>query len=436
MPRFHLHSSVRRRLCRATFCLGCLLPTTSLLGWTIAHKLPGHVARRQARASELLGLEARIERVRYPEPGVCLCENIELTDPETRQRVLRCRWLELGQSGPVLSLRPANVEIVSPAAGRLVRLLMRRLQRELPIAQSMVRVLPSSVTLRGPRDEQSYDDVECLIESTDAGDSATIRFRLAGGEMDEAASVVISRRHARQAGTRVSLDTAGASLPVALFAPWADWQSVLGRDTRFRGSLWIDADERGWRGDITGVLSEVDLESLVGSRFPHLLTGRATLEIDRARLEQGRLVEATGLLRAEQGVIGRSLVVSMSESLACRPIADRADQPRSGNCNYGQLFVRFVLDSDGLRLTGSPSQPNAGFLLTDEHGKPLLAEPVRQPAPLVAFVRALVPLSRMQVPATEETASLIPWLPLPPVVPPPAPVGSPARPRARVRLEK
>lgn len=436
MRRVHLHQSVRRRLCRVIFCIACLLPTTSLLAWTISHKLPSHVARCEARARELLGLEARIGRVRYPQPGVCLCENIELTDPETRQRVLQCRWLELGRSGPVLVLRPATVEIDASQAGRLVRLLMRRLQRELPVAPATVRVLPSSVTLRGAHDEQTYDDVECLIESTETGDTATMRFRLAGGERNESASVAIRRRHAQQAGTRVSLDTAGAALPVSMFAPWADWQSVLGSQARFRGSLWIDADERGWRGDVTGVLNEVDLESLVAARFPHVLTGRATLEIDRARIEQGRLVEAAGLLRAEHGVIGRSLLLSLSEALHCRLARESIEEARTGNLNYEQLFLRFVLDAQGLRLTGSPAEPHRGLLLIDERQKPLLAEPLEQPAPLVALVRALVPPSRTHVPATKETAALVPWLPLPPVVPPPSANGSPPRPAARVRLGK
>ncbi|MGH7194596.1 MAG: hypothetical protein ACREJM_13850, partial [Candidatus Saccharimonadales bacterium] len=232
------------------------------MAWTISRKLPSHVAQCESRLSELLGLEARVERVRYPQPGVCLYEGLEFTDPESHQRVLRCRWLELGWSGSALAVRPATVEIDSERAGRLVRLLMRHLQRELPSSRAMVRILPTSVTLRGPHDEQTYDDVECLIESTDAGDSATLRFRLAGVEMDEAATVVARRRHGKQARTRISLDTAGASLPLSLFAAWVDLPNVFGRDARFRGSLWIDEDDRGRRGDLTGVLRDVDLQAL------------------------------------------------------------------------------------------------------------------------------------------------------------------------------
>lgn len=434
MRRFHLHQSVRRRLCRAVFCLACLLPTTALLGWTVSCKLPGHVERCEGRLSELLGLNARIQRVRYPQPGLCLYDGIELTDPETRQPVLRCRWVELGRTGKALVLRPAAVEVNSEAASKLVRLMMRRLQRELPAGEASVRMLPTNVTLRGPHDEQTYDDAECLIESNGSDDSATLRFRLAGVEMNEAATVVVTRRHSEQASaTRVSLNTAGASLPVSMFAAWLDAEKVLGRDARFRGSLWIDEDDHGRRADLTGVLSEVDLETLVTARFPHVLTGRATLEVDRARFEQGRLIEAAGQLHCEQGIVGSSLISAAVESLGCR--ADRAaDRTPVDKLSYQQFFLRFALDRQGLRLAGLPSGPDAGAVLIDVTGRPLLIEPARQPLPLVALVRALVPPSQTHVPATKETAALVPWLPLPPIVPPPADDGSPSRPSARVRL--
>lgn len=436
--RFHLHQSVRRRVCRAVFCLACLLPTTALLGWTATCKLPGHIERCEGRLSELLGLNVSIQRIRYPQPGICLYEGLGLTDPETHRTVLRCRWVEFGHTGKTLVLRPAAVEVNSEAAGRLVRLMMRRLQHELPAGDATVRILPTSVTLRGPHDEQTYDDAECLIESSDADDSATLRFRLAGVEMSEAATVIVTRRHSEEASTtRVSLNTAGASLPVSMFATWLDAEKVLGRDARFRGSLWIDEDGHGRRGDVTGVLSEVDLETLVTARFPHVLTGRTTLEIDRARFEQGRLIEAAGQLHGEQGVVGSSLIAAAVKSLGCRTrrATDRAaDRTPADKLPYRRLFLRFALDQQGLRLAGLPTGPNAGAVFLDANRRPLLIEPARQALPLLALIRALVPPSQTHVPATLETSTLVPWLPLPPIVPPLADDGSPPLPSARVRL--
>lgn len=433
MRRFHLHQSVRRRVCRAIFCLACLLPTTALLGWTATCKLPGHIERCEGRLSELLGLNVSIERVRYPQPGLCLYEGLELTDPETHQVVLRCRWVELGRTGKTLVLRPTAVEVNSEAAGRLVRLMMRRLQHELPAGDATVRILPTSVTLRGPHDEQTYDDAECLIESSDTDDSATLRFRLAGVEMSEAATVVVTRRHSKRASaTRVSLNTAGASLPVSMFAAWIDVEKVLGRDARFRGSLWIDEDGHGRRGDVTGVLSEVDLAALVTARFPHVLTGQATLEIERGRIEQGRLTEAAGQLHCEHGVVSSSLIAAAVESLGCRT-RHATDRAPADKFVYQRFFLHFALDRAGLRLAGLPSGPDAGAIFVDASRRPLLIEPAR-PSPLVALVRALVPPSQTHVPATQETSTLVPWLPLPPIVPPLADDGSPPLPSARVRL--
>ena len=80
--------------------------------------------------------------------------------------------------------------------------------------------------------------------------------------------------------------------------------------------------------------------------------------------------------------------------------------------HYDQLAAGFLLNADGVTIHGDASPVVQGALLVDQRG-PLLVEPAFQPLSTTVFVRALVPDSNVQVPATRQTDWLIGRLPLP-----------------------
>ena len=86
---------------------------------------------------------------------------------------------------------------------------------------------------------------------------------------------------------------------------------------------------------------------------------------------------------------------------------------------------------DGLRLQGRCASPQYGTILTDRRGA-VLVEPKLRCQPVLGLIRALVPQSELQVPATRQTDWLIRHLPVPQIVRRPA--AEPAVPRARVRF--
>jgi hypothetical protein len=422
---FAIHQRVRRRICQAAFCLLCLMPTTGLLAWTMTLTTAGHAARCQQELGQWLGMETRFERVRYPQPGLSLYEGFELLDAETGQQVLRCRTLGITHAGRKLLLEPSEVELSAEQGEKLLRLVVRRLSRELP-GENAVWVVPTSVTLRSASGDQTYDDLEAQIESQPEQSAATVRFRLPDAQAGEPPVLsVVRQRSGGEVATVVKLDTMSALLPVSIFAPWLDLGSLLGDEAAFRGSLALTGSGEGWSGELAGVLTEVDLERLVTRRFPHALNGRATVVIKQSKIENGRLAEASGQLLSESGMIGGSLLVSAVELLGCVPrqtwapgAASPGKLPFASGKNYGyrSLSVEFTVDEQGLLLEASPDAEPAGAILLDEDLRPRLSVAPSSPLPLIQLVKALVPNSLVQVPATKETALLVPWLPLPAIV--------------------
>ena len=416
---FAIHQRARRRICQAAFFLFCVMPTTGLLAWTMTLTTAGHTARCREEIGRWLGMEVWFERVSYPQPGLSLYKRFELVDAETGQAVLRCRTLGVTDADRKLILEPSEVEVSAEQAQKLARLLMRRLSREIA-SDKAIWIVSGSVTMRSAAGDQTYDDVEGRIESRPEQSTAALRFRLPEPQAGEPPALSIVRQHGDDIATTVKLDTMSAVLPVSIFAPWLDVRHLLGDEAAFQGTLTIASGD-GWSGELTGVLTDVDFERLVTRRFPHQLNGRATLATEGAKIENGRLVEANGQILSESGTIGGSLLVSAVELLACIPggaLPGRLPFASGKNYRYRDLSVEFAIDEQGLRLEASPDAKPTGAIMLSRNGDAMLSAPAPSVMPLIQLVKALVPESTVQVPATKETAALVPWLPLPAIVPP------------------
>lgn len=413
-----LHQRTRRRLCQIGFCLLCALPTTGLLAWSVGLRTASHQQRCKEMLSERLGFDVRFEQISYPQPGLTRFEEFELADAESGESVVRCRSLDVLASGDKIAIEPHEVDLAAQHAEKLRRLVTRRLAHEIP-GDAALALIPTQVTITSGDAHQTYDDVSGRIELTDDA-TATLRFRLPEYEAGEPPLFSISR-HSGESGMRTTskLATLGAALPVAMLTPWLDLTDVLGDDATFQGTITIDEDANRWVCQATGVLAEVDLERLVARRFPHHLTGRATIDLTRARLEAGRVIEAAGTLRSPSGTVGSSLLAAAADWLGCQPRSTPAGtlpyEP-GRNDQYRDLALVFQIDEQGIALNSSPSAQPPGALILSRRGAALLTAPIDGPVPLVQFVRALAPESELLVPATKETSQLVRWLPLPPVM--------------------
>jgi len=463
---FRLHDRTRRRLCIAGFFVFCIAPTALISAWGVARHWPGYVQSEVRRLSGQLGLAVSLDGLRYLRPGVVRYEGLQLADAETGQPLLQCRaleatWTDLpdarGRRKPALLLVASQPQVEAAGLDRLGSLVERLLQRQGGGQEVDVRLAAVDVTLRTGERAETLRAVQGGNERLAGGAQAQVEFRptvlrmVPGVEMPEPARIRVGRnRQITPPASLFELDTGGGALPCGLLGLGLAELSSLGPQCRFRGYLWANqcpqaADPDAWEGGAIGEFLDLDLDKLLGERFPHRLTGLARVSIQSARFRQGRLEEATATLTAGPGMIGRSLVDAAVANLRLLRGLSRVSGhhangmvgetgtvpfPAGELMPYEQLALALRLDADGLRLQGRCEGAEPGTILIDRQN-PLLGEPAVQPLPVAALIQTLAPSSAVLLPATPQTDWLVRHLPVPPTA---LEAADAAVPRAHLRL--
>jgi hypothetical protein len=411
---FRMHELKRRQVCRMAFVLVCLAPTLGAAAWGVSRRLPGHVAFYASELSELLDLSVSLGSVSHPRPGVTLYHDVAFTDRETGTQLARVRVLEVdGNSDPII-LRASQIEIEAahvPIAWRMVERQLRK--------GAACRLLASECTLRDSSVAQTFTDIDAKLTATGVTRDLNASFRPAGLQRGEPMMLRVECEIVSEATKRFMLGTQDYKLPIALVTAWADGLKGFGSRATFQGVIDIKSNNVGWEGTLLGELDHVDLDALVTAQLPHTLSGEARVQLERARIANGRIVEAKGTLTAGPGAISRSLLVSGSERLKLVSTAGGKETM----LRYEKLDFGFTVDTQGLLLVG---RCPGSAMLVDANTHALCSPPREQPQPLVGLVQMLVPANQHQVPATLESEWLIRHLPMPAIITPRTATQSPA----------
>ena len=413
---FPLHDRTRRRVALAVFGSLCVLPTVLILLWGLIRHTPWHTAAEIRRLESVLGLRVRVARARNTAPGVWRYEGFSLYDPETGRRLFSCEKLDArysrhGAAAPAtLVLRARGPVAHEPAAAALYQLLSRAMQGQMGPAPLDVQWTADELALGTGEAAVHLAGLSGGTQSHPGGVRAHLRFHPAGGSEAEPAHVELYRnRQVTPAVLQLKLHTGAVPLPCRLLAAGLPAFEPLGPDSRFLGYLQADQTPHGWRGDLTGQFSNVDLGRLVREPFARHLTGEGEVTIERARFDAGRLLEARGAVSVGPGTIERRLLDAAVEQMGLtRSGLPGFDDPVS----YRQLAAGWRIDPGGLHVEGRCPAAGPGTLLVGA-GSWQVGEPVVQPLPVAAVVRALAPHGPAEVPATAEAAWLLRRLPLP-----------------------
>jgi hypothetical protein len=442
---FRLHDQTRRRVSMGGFLLLCVVPVAGVSLWCAARHWPGRVEAEARRLSREIGLQVSLEGVRYLRPGVVRYEKLRLADPETGRTVLGCsaleaRWTKTADdSGPrvwSLGLVATTPDIEAANFNQLAQLLGRLLRSQTgqPVAEA--RLTSKEARLRWAEDSLTLTSVEAGFGTSPQGAQIWASFSLADAETAKPVRIRVARNcQIAPAATDFELDTGGATLPCQAVAMGLSIPQLLTPHSRFAGSIWASRSAEGWSGQMAGQLLEVDLGRLMTDFSPYELSGTAQLGIESARFRAGRLEEVTGTLAAGPGMVSRSLL----DAAVGRLGLVRGAEPQTPGplAPYEWLALAFRIDASGLELRGRCPAAGPGAILIDRRNR-LLSEPVIQPRPVVTLVRTLVPGSGLEVPATEQAAWLIRYLPPAQAThddgfqaPPPRPDAHPIRRAAR-----
>ncbi len=144
-----LHERTRRQVCRWAFVILCLVPTSVVLGWSVARQLPGHTAAEAESLRALTGLHATLGRLSHPLPGQLLYEDVELADPRPARP---CCGPESSRSRnrPTSCSCRVEVELTGDGTADLWQLLERHLRRGTVRPTAQIYLSTNELTWHGP----------------------------------------------------------------------------------------------------------------------------------------------------------------------------------------------------------------------------------------------------------------------------------------------
>jgi len=413
-----LHEKTGRYLCRAGFVLACLLPVLLVLGWIGMRHLPGRVAAYEAALSEKLAVTVTVEDVSYPRPGVTILEHLRLFDPETHKELVRVGQVEVKEEKDRTTFTLSQCEVQGTRLPRLWKSLHGRMIYRGQGQLKPVRLLAETVTVYNEgsaKTAETLREVEGVIQSTEKVTQAVVEFRTEGMTMPESIQLRAIRYH-RVASpvTRLEVKTGRNKLALAMWTPLVPAIKNLGEEAWFCGTAWAVKTENGWQGEGSGRFLNVHLGRLITDHFPHKLDGRAEVVLEQIRVHNGRMIEASGWIESKSGVVSRSLIQSVTESFHLTSYGT-AIQQLEPLVAYDRLAFHFAINANGVLLSPlreKPGSVSTGILFHSTAGFSLSKQD-KQPAPVIAIVRALSSRSEPLVPATAETNPLLQRLPLP-----------------------
>ncbi|QDU98473.1 hypothetical protein [Lignipirellula cremea] len=409
----------RQFLCRGGFLLFCLGPTVYFSLWLLllvpARLSPQGTADWEREISLQLGLSVELGRVSFPSSSRVLVEDLLLRDPETGLEVARAQSMEIATTDHGLVLLAESPEVRVEALAAAWESAERRILFRRTRLQDRVHLLARRITFVAPTrpgepvQTETFVDFECRLEQLADRAEISLQLRRRDVELTELATFRASRQPgvAGETVTQIDFNNARSTpLPCWVLARHVPALANLGEKAEFQGQASLVLTPTSWQGEIDGRLTQIELERLVTQQFPHKLSGTAEIiTYHPARFENGRLIEASGVLNSPGGVVGHELLRAAAEMF---PIEVARQIP--AQAPYDQLSVGFAISQAGLTLSGNCSA--AGVLLRDVSG-PLLVERARTASPVISLVRMLAPISELQVPATQETEPLLRALPIP-----------------------
>jgi hypothetical protein len=424
---FAMRHSSRLLLCRLGFVLLCVLPTSLVGIWIVSCQLflssPAQKAEWERELTHRLGLVVQIEQVRYQRISLAELIGCRMLDAETRTTVAEIDHVNVRRDTNGWQVAASLLSVEGSQLGLLARMIDERLLRGTAAEgagdrETSIHFTANDVLVRRAETQQTIQQLGGELQLDVSGARVVAQFRLAGTAADSQPIRLTGERQRSQANptTQWELDAAGVSVPCSLAADLLPELSRLGADCTFAGVVQLSQSPAGSRGQLSGTLTHVDLDTLITELFPHQLSGTATVKIEQCLIEHSKLAELRGTVQATRGAISQSFIAAAAEHLGLDAGVPMDDGNAASMIPFRQLAIGFRLNAQALALTGSADPTQAGALLANAAG-PILSAPPDHSVAAVGLLRTLLPDSEHQVPATRQTAALVRLFPVPDLAP-------------------
>jgi hypothetical protein len=415
-------SAERVRLVRALFVLTGLLPCLAFVGFAVWRNSTRHVAAVERECAAVLGVPVEIGGIRHLRPGAMRLESVTVF-AATGESIVRLPTLDVEISAGEIRLAagrlkctPRAVAFLAQRAGdwlgqperfskawvvdvdEVVWHLEEPLRAPAPAATRPGGIHAECVSVEGVRavrvrrEPQTNDEIR--VQSTIVA---------AAGPADAAAATNIRRLEVQA--------VVDEPLPAAIAAAMTPMPAALrltpGSDALVRGRIAAVSQEGRWSGECTGTLERIDLAACTANTT-HRLTGEAEVTISSLRFDHGRLLSCDADCVAAAGRVSQVFLGAIVGMLGCRAGPAFRSLASEQIRSYDDLACRIRIDDRGLMIRAPGDR--AGAVLRSQ-GLSLLEEPV-EPVPTERLAWLLSPPGRVSVPASDESAWLLSWLPI------------------------
>jgi len=375
-----------------------------IMTWTpwYHHRVLRKIEREISRES---GLIVSVEDFYRSAPSTVHLTGVRLVQPETLREVAMVREVEWVSRDDEVSILLHQPELQSSQLESAWRMIHDRFLCSPQRTSVPVQFAANDLTIHSRTGSMTLRDVDAWIGLRGETVEATMQCMPANFGSDSPIAVTVRRdRSTELPSTLWILDTGGTPLPCSVLAEYLPTLKALGSEAEFLGTMRWQSDSNDWMVDLGGARFEkVSLDRLF-EKQSHRLSGDATIEFVRCRIEPNqRRSDIVGSIRATDGQIGRSLLLSAQQHLGFESRFPEG----FGDVPYDLIAIGFNVNNTQLKLDGiCRTEPGfethaAGVVLCTD-GYPWVRSS-GQDLDALALLTAIAPSHRVMVPLSNQT---------------------------------
>ncbi len=420
----------RRVVATCVLVMGTVAPTAFMIWTALEMRGPAHLRAAEKALTRRIGLNVRVESVRYPRPGEVLYRGVYFAQGEPRgpayATVARADELHVGHVDREVRVQTVGLRLRGDGPRQAVEQIAGLLGHAGDGSWDRLSLLAPTchVELGNAGPVFELTDLVATYHEDRGAPTVSASFRGKRGEAESRCELVLTRdrqgpsvRHRLKVATRE-----GDPLSARALDPFFDAAAWLGPKARLWGTLALERLEGAeWSAEFQGRLIDVDLEALVGRRFAdHRLNGLAQMEFRSARWgDRGALgfgwVDAEGSITAGPGSISRGLLDAMGRQLRFRSPASIGTL--GPDVPFQALGLTFSMTAEGGLVLGGAldrDRPTDAVIVDSQR---VIASAPRETGDVRALVNALfsgsVESPELMVPGDRDAASVQRYLPAP-----------------------
>jgi hypothetical protein len=390
---------------------------------------PGRHYKFERELSERFAANITLAEVSMPRPGAVRTQLVNVFDPATGKLLGGAMGVQIHQGGAEQRFTISEASADAASLEWLARQTYAWARR-LPVGVHGLAIKKLSIT-RGAKVHSAQppdaelcvlSDVRVKIQRSGSGDpqlSLTAQASSsAGNALIQLTLAPASSLATDSESLTWTLETARGWIPAEALTSAAPSLAGYGKESCFSGAIQWAWKNSHVQGVARGRLEGVDLAEALPGSSPHVLKGKARIELMELSWDDQRIAKAVGALTAEHARMSRSLVNALTSAQGFKCVqasegAPLADDPSMIALDL--LALRFQLTGEGLTFWGNcPAELGMHEECMAVSGmQPLLLAPRVFDWPHGVLVQTVLGPPTSWVPATREAIEMAGRLPLP-----------------------